>query len=525
MGRPKPTEVSRRSTAFSTLTPGAIQALNAFKDLAGIQHSFSASSDARHCLLRRVLSDNRIDTEWRQRIQHFVANGVTLRSHWPQAWETRIQRWLGPRWYFTHASVLRRNHPLVNIAASRMGRHGSKIPWWPRYLNFLLQNVVSRSGRLLLVPKTTLFDPLQDLAKTAGIDSVTVQPAKPSMELGRWLVQCLSLLSADHWAAQIAVSPILVPKQKAMDGPFQDRVAFALADSIEVLFARKKGHIESLVRQRVQDTAFPGGSVFLCVDSTLQTEPTRLSELLDAGAVGRYVRDPCPADESDVATRPFACARRDGKSIHQLSLALAAVCPASEGLSKETRWSFLSHCTRGTVGPRPVESKLGYLRRLWHDGRLQDEHPLRTLHQICADGRLLGTATLTRTDQRCVSFSSVPLPRLLDRRQFRPHLGRWDWEPFGLMIRQSTLENLGARPVIYGEESDFPSLNPSDRPLFQPRESGRQVWEFEREWRIPGDLDLRSLPKESVILFVQTRSQAIQMAQRFDWSVCWVNDI
>ena len=167
-----------------------------------------------------------------------------------------------------------------------------------------------------------------------------------------------------------------------------------------------------------------------------------------------------------------------------------------------------------------------YLDRAWNKGYVPEAHPLSTLQQIIQDRRIIGNTRLTRTTQPCVSFSAVPLPELLARRRFRSHLGRWDWEPFGLLVRRAALESLGAKPVRYGTDEDYRKLDRSEQHYFQPlgkRDKRTALdWTSEQEWRILGNLNLADLPHEAVTLFVATQQQAQQLARYSPWSVAWI---
>ncbi len=85
------------------------------------------------------------------------------------------------------------------------------------------------------------------------------------------------------------------------------------------------------------------------------------------------------------------------------------------------------------------------------------------------------------------------------RRRFQSHLGRWDWEPYGLLLRRDALEQLGARPVIYGDDQTYKQMSDVDRPFFQPARrrsahSSEDHWQAEKEWRVLSDIHLTELP-------------------------------
>ena len=123
-----------------------------------------------------------------------------------------------------------------------------------------------------------------------------------------------------------------------------------------------------------------------------------------------------------------------------------------------------------------------------------------------------------------LSFAS-PRPSFISSRvlrTFRAHRGRWDFEPYGICIRQSWLEQHGVRPVRYGNSALWDELTESQRPFFQLRRSGRQRqidWSVEREWRHVGDLDLTNLPRDAAFLFVPTVEEAKWLSSQSRWQV------
>jgi hypothetical protein len=173
---------------------------------------------------------------------------------------------------------------------------------------------------------------------------------------------------------------------------------------------------------------------------------------------------------------------------------------------------------------------MDFIAQMWLAGSAPDESPLATLATILESGMLRGRSALNRADESCVSFSGVPLDELARRRTFQPHLGRWDWEPFGLMIERRALEQLGARPVIYGDAETHRQLSTDQRPLFQPAKRRRRAgfrfgdWQEEREWRCVGDVRLSDLPRSAVHVFVAYAHQAQTLACHSAWPVIWLQD-
>ena len=132
---------------------------------------------------------------------------------------------------------------------------------------------------------------------------------------------------------------------------------------------------------------------------------------------------------------------------------------------------------------------------------------------------------MNRGDARVVCFTAVPLRELPQLRCFRPHLARWDFEPYGICICREWLEKQGCSPVRYGDDALWESLDEEIRPFFQvrtssARRSGRVMdWAFEREWRHIGNVDLGQLPTDAGIIFVPSLEEARQMAMISRWPV------
>ena len=188
-------------------------------------------------------------------------------------------------------------------------------------------------------------------------------------------------------------------------------------------------------------------------------------------------------------------------------------------------WPFLTHCTRRQDGPWPDQDEVDWLDDLILDRADADHSALAAVGRILRGQRLIATAQTIRGATPVVSLTATPLAELDRLRVFRPHRGRWDFEPYGICIRRDWLQRLGARPVQYGDDGFWASLSPDDQPFFQLRHSGlsggdRQIdWAVEDEWRVVGDVDLVALPADAALLFVPTESEAQQIATVSRWPV------
>lgn len=531
-----------------------------------------ADVDPEACWLRwaQSQSDSRQQTKraflnatGRDNLQRLIEAGWTLRSQWRHA-AAACERWVGRRFYFGHSALFADCLRLVSLISSRLGKHGQGHPEWPRWVDAALQHVQRHHCRLLITPDTTLSEITQQFAEVCELPFTYVRwTQQPSVS--DWLCDTLTAsLKAVAAAAcnsqsrspagetistsldqtsrratslsHLELSPSLTGDQQPLnDLPLQDRLSIALADILMALWLRPGGNLERLIELRLDDGSFSIGSVYITLQPPTKAAPNRpvktqvavderIGRWLKRGAVGWIV----PHSDSHVDSPLRHCDRspalRWPNALHQLTAPLPR---AWRQLSDDAVWPYLVHCTRGTVGPLPEESLASFRKRMWLRGDGSALHPFETLARICQEGRLRATSNITRTSDCCVSFSAVPLVPLLQRRTFRSHLGRWDWEPYGLIIRRSALLVAGAAEVIYGSEQDYKRLSDELQPLFQPlrRTSGKQtgLWSEEREWRVMGDVWLHSLPSHSILIFVRTQHEARQLSQHVSWPVLWTS--
>ena len=516
----------------------------------------TAVGNQQSCWLRGSLAisaggDPLLNPAGRDHVQRLVAAGWTLRNDWPRPWQNNLASWLGQRLYLGHASAFSPQTRYYSLISSHLGRFGHRRPDWPGWVDAAVQHVHRTGGCLLVAAGTTLAEAAAAVAHAASVPVQQVVWAQPQ-ELTLWLPQRLGELcelasSAEPIAATrrpwLELSPPISPPAAEYAAlPMQDRLAIAVADVVMCLTLRPGGKLATLVDRRLGEVDWPTASVFVSLSTAVgiggsaaarRATPSREGRWLARGAVGWILPAPGPRRDSplnhcrrQLSSLPVARPARAGQpALHSLgSQQLAAPLPSWwRDLAADDCWPYLVHCTRGTSGRSLLEGDIAFQHRSWVQGAVDCWQPLETLAHICHERRLRGTSHWTRSTTPCVSFSAVPLVRLLERRCFQSHLGRWDWEPYGVLILRSALQALGARGVLYGDEAQYAALSAAERLYFQPRQrkqAGR-VWSSEREWRKAGDVDLRGLPAGAVVLFVDSQQQAQQLARYAPWPVVW----
>lgn len=179
---------------------------------------------------------------------------------------------------------------------------------------------------------------------------------------------------------------------------------------------------------------------------------------------------------------------------------------------------WLAHCTRECSGPWPGQSRRDYLDDLILGRPTSDHSVLASLLRIITQRRLRAVSRPVQSGPPAVSFSACPLVDLASRRIFRPHRGRWDFEPYGIAVSRNWLATRGGRPVIYRPPDSLRGDDPFEQPA-HARTQPKLDWTREAEWRHPGDLDLRSLSATRGLVFVDHEEDARIVATVSPWPV------
>ena len=235
-----------------------------------------------------------------------------------------------------------------------------------------------------------------------------------------------------------------------------DQLLIQTASEVRLLSVRNKGNIIKATRQRLaQDLP---GETKLLIDVRLTCNSLK-DELMTLGATAWWLyHEESQNQSSDVDTFLPDSQKRASRPEYD-----APILDVSEIKPDQ----FLLHWTRRRVGPWPDQTDQEYLDDLIFRSGRRDHGEISSLARILAARRILGTNQLTRASQPVACFSNIPLDELKNRKIFRKHLGRWDCQPFGIAIDREQLLEMGARPVVYGEESTWEQLDAHEKIFFQ----------------------------------------------------------
>lgn len=303
------------------------------------------------------------------------------------------------------------------------------------------------------------------------------------------------------WIEQSMKAPFTHASQIYFDSATTtvDDLMFAVCDQVRVVDVRKNGRIWRLIQHHHDPDS---GPVIMIYNNPDAHRPNDLQPLRDLGCLDWYL-----------------C--RQGKETRsppkQLSGRFRLHAEDLEG-------EFLNHWTRAERKPWPDQSSLSQFDSLFFSDD-SSFGPLRSLCRILAQRTLMGSGRLVHGGQRIVCFTEVPLTRFPEYRVFRPQLSRWDFEPFGISIRRSVIEGLQGRPVKYVDRPRLNDASQDNRPfeVVSPAESGVD-WSIEREWRVPGDIDLRKIGPDDAAVFVPDQPSAEIVAGLSRWPVVILTD-
>jgi hypothetical protein len=142
------------------------------------------------------------------------------------------------------------------------------------------------------------------------------------------------------------------------------------------------------------------------------------------------------------------------------------------------------------------------------------------LQQILTSGKINGSgrAGFVKGQHKAVCFSEAPMsaiPHLIAKCKERSsNKPKESYSTYGLAISKTSIYELGGRPVIYLPDTEAEWI-PANEKWRQVRfEPPKVDWSHEREWRLPGSLDLLKVKGLYVLVSTSTEAKAIQS---LDW--------
>lgn len=407
---------------------------------------------------------------------------------------------------------------LISIVSSRIGKNTDQKANWFDAIRTLAVQLRNENLCILTAPGTTTYPYLCRLSELFGLTLLSLtklssnSPTSPSAGKRK--------NSSNHFPNAIILNAFYdwqdTTESPATRTPNVDQLIIDISQECFVISCRKKGRVHDGLNHRLQKTN--AKITRLLVDRKLT--PTSVeSELTSRGAVPWWLYKLRKSRQRITVSK-----NRYSPSTHQTNTQNSRPGTAIDQMVGRR---FLIHWTRQSTGPWPDQSYSQFLDDLIFNSPTRGEGALSPLKRILGQQKIHGTNTLTKSRERVICFTAVPLFQYANRRIFRPHLARWDFEHYGIAFDRELLKKFGARPVNYGTKSDWTNLRTPDRPFFQMKNSKTSGidWREEQEWRLKGDLDLKKIPPQLASVFVNTNCQRLALEDQSRWPVVSVKDL
>lgn len=432
--------------------------------------------------------------------------------------------WLGARLVVWPAGVV--NDRRTAIVSSRLGkRRDLKRAWFDA-----LRTSVVRQGQaecLCCADGTAAAEAVIRASELFGATRLRIEVDSAGCvskeELIRWLeVKVWRQQSSESPLEHVAyVSPAYQPDitrqvcDAAMNRrpPVQDTALVLAAERIAALSCRAGGHTESLLQRHLQDR---NRSAPVLLATVPEARGDGVSQaLVDQGAV------PWMLERADGSITGIKDRRVFGSRAGPMDADYSdsdRTLMADGPLQFPDEW--LCHWTRPRQGPWAEQPEQEFLDELVLGCQTADRSAYAALLRIVQQRQIIATRSV-RKAAKTVSFTAVPLGEFRNRRVYRKHKQRFDFEPWGIAVRKSALIKVSCRPVIYVERDTYNDMTQDGRLYLQPKsdEGHRIDWSQECEWRCSGDLDLSRFNPEDIFAFVDTHQEATGLSAVAPWPV------
>jgi hypothetical protein len=293
--------------------------------------------------------------------------------------------------------------------------------------------------------------------------------------------------------------------------PLRDQAVAFLATRVFALRVRPRSKTLALLEARLSIEESLPASVYVAFSSNAHDQEPE-QNLMRLGAVGWLIT--AGNSNTDIST----CERSQHPWIQPISIPRRFLDRFGD--------RFLIHCTRARTGPWPDQSLSQFHDELSREPWQEQPESLTTLLRILSQQRLIATTQLRRSSIATICFSAQPWRSLETMRRYQSHLGRWDWEPYGIMVDRQWLQERGAMPVRYVNKQQARSMSDQELAFAQvvDNQSHSQDWTQEQEWRLANDLRLSQLPFSKGLVFVANKSDAKVVTPLARWPVVWLSD-
>jgi|CXWL01.1.fsa_nt_gi hypothetical protein len=179
----------------------------------------------------------------------------------------------------------------------------------------------------------------------------------------------------------------------------------------------------------------------------------------------------------------------------------------------------LVHWTRSCHGPWPGEREADFYGDWIRSGGELCHAGFHTLRRIITEQRIRASDWRIGAGEPIVALTELSPSESLPLMRWRPRWGRWSFEPYGIAIDRTWVEQHAFRPVRYVTESEWRGLSTAEKPFCHRGGRGAAIWPAEREWRHAGDVDLATVPVSAVTVIVRDPEEIESLDLPAGWTV------
>ena len=396
---------------------------------------------------------------------------------------------------------------VAGISCSRIGHNAERIMLICKMLQELFQHARKANLQLMIGEKTAIASWATEASRLWDVPLLLVRPDSADTNNSIHPTQSIDLRNPANSKTPRPKHPSAKKRRGGTDLKLINSV-----DRLYVPYVRKGGRIESAILNRLQSD--PKFEVYVVTSPTARLTDAVNNRSMRNGASTKLVA--CGARE----WTPTGTLQQANRSVMPNAVSRESVNQKKDMLPAQLcneEWLF--HCTRAPNGPWPGESEAEFRRSLLLSPELAlSREPIDALVRILRQGKLMAQARVSHRDFPVVCFSAKPISNILASRCYRPHVQRWDFEPFGIGIKKVIAESIGIQPVTYLDGSQKVEKNKPDSFRFQSSGSTYD-WSQEKEWRSPSCVVLDNIPRGSLCVFAKDSSLAREKLAFSRWPV------
>ncbi len=174
----------------------------------------------------------------------------------------------------------------------------------------------------------------------------------------------------------------------------------------------------------------------------------------------------------------------------------------------------LIHWTRTSNHHWPGEKRRDFYQALSEARELYPRSAYATIEQILRQRLVRGSARHMFAGIAMVSATSASLTESVALMKYRTRYREMTFEPFAIAIPVDVAKKLGAAEAAYCSANNFARLSSEDKLYAHSSGASDANWAKEKEWRIRGDIDLKPIWNELIVL-TENQEQADNIEESF----------